>query len=225
MLTIVQKTDAEIEDQVCRELRWDCRTEKSPIMVSVTEGAVTLNGEVKYFAIKRAAEEAAQRIAGVASVQNNLSVRNPVVEFRGDCEIAEAITWAFEWNVLVPHEQVSVMVHNGFVTLQGSVDCLSQREEAERAVVNLLGVVGIANYIAVKAQPLAAETVSDDILSALERQSVATSEQVKVNVEEGAVRLSGTTPTWNHRCAAVSAARFAHGVNAIVDDLQIAIGA
>ncbi|MCW3053606.1 MAG: hypothetical protein JWN14_2776 [Chthonomonadales bacterium] len=38
MLTTFQKSDVEITEQVVQELRWDCRTETSPIRVFVSEG-------------------------------------------------------------------------------------------------------------------------------------------------------------------------------------------
>jgi osmotically-inducible protein OsmY len=223
MLTIVQKTDTEIRDQVIRELHWDCRTEASPIRVSVLEGAVTLGGTVKYYAVKRAAEEAAARIAGVTSVNDRIEVKIPHDEYRGDCEIADAVRNAYAWNVLVPAEQISVLVEGGTVILDGTVSCLSQREEAERAVVNLLGVRGIANNIAVESQPMKSEEVCADICDTLQRQSVANKSQVQVALEGGAVRLSGIVPTSIHRSAVVSAAKFAHGVRRVVDDLQVAV--
>jgi osmotically-inducible protein OsmY len=222
MPTTFQKSDAEIVEQIVQELRWDCRTETSPIRVFVTDGVATLTGQVKYYAFKHAAEEAAHRIAGVVSVQDNIEVKVPFTEYRGNCEIAEAVTRAFEWNVLVPSEQISVLVNNGIVNLSGIVNCLSQREEAERAVINLLGVRGIVNEVIVQARPIAVETVCADIQNTLERQAVAEKSKVTVDVDQGSLRLSGTVPSWNQRCAVISAAGFAHGVQQIIDDLQIA---
>jgi osmotically-inducible protein OsmY len=221
MLTTFQKTDAEITEQVVQELRWDCRTETSPIRVFIADGVVTLNGRVKYYAIKQAAEQAAHRIAGVVSVQNNLEVKIPFTEYRGNCEIAEAVTRAFEWNVFVPADRIEVTVNNGIVNLSGTVNCISEREEAERAVVNLLGVRAITNNLAVQAQSIAAETVCADIQNSLERQAVAETSPVTVDVNQGAIRLSGMVPSWNERCAVVSAAAFAHGVQQVVDNLKI----
>ena len=51
MLTTFQKSDTEIVEQVVQELRWDCRTETSPIQVFVTDGIVRLTGRVKNYAI------------------------------------------------------------------------------------------------------------------------------------------------------------------------------
>lgn len=221
MLTIFQKSDAEITEQVVEELRWDCRTETSPIRVSVTEGVVTLSGQVRYYAVKRAAEEAAHRIAGVASVQDALTVLVPASEFRADFEIAEAVTSAFAWNVFIPAEKISVSILNGMVTLSGTVNCLSEQAEAERAVINLLGVKGITNALTVQAQAIESAAVCAGIQSTLERQAVKDAPQVTVEMERGTVRLSGAVPSWNDRCALIAAAGFAYGVQQVMDDLKI----
>jgi len=223
MLTIFQKSDAEITQQVVQELRWDCRTETSPIRVSVNEGNVTLNGQVKYYAVKVAAEEAAHRIAGVASVQNNLEVKIPMAEYRGNFEIADAVRSAFAWNVLIPAEQIEVLVNKGIVTITGTVNCLSQREEAERAVVNLLGVTAIVNELTVAPQLIQEETVCQAIKSTLERQGTLDTEQIRVSMDRGSVCLSGSVPSWNQRFLMMTAAGFAHGVQNVVDDLNVAI--
>lgn len=221
MLTMHQKSDAELVAQVVQELRWDCRTEKSPIRVFVTDGVVTLTGNVHYYANKHAAEEAAHRIAGVRDVVNDLVVLCAPADYRADWEIKQAVTYVLRWNVLVPEKQIEVLVRKGIVHLYGVVNCLSQREEAERAVINLLGVKGISNMLAVQTQAIEAEQVCTDIQHTLERQAVAAASPVTVEMEQGAIRLSGTVPTWNERCALVSAAGFAHGVQRVVDDLQV----
>lgn len=221
MLTTFQKPDAEIVAQVVQELRWDCRTEKCPIRVVVENGVVTLTGHVHYFANKHAAEEAAHRIAGVRQVVNDLVVMCKPADYRADWEIAQAVHYVFRWNVLVPEKQIEVEVQKGIVHLSGTVNCLSQREEAERAITNLLGVKGISNMLAVQPQSVAAETVCTDIQHTLERQAVAVASTVTVEVEQGEVRLSGSVPSWNERCALLSAAGFAHGIQRIVDDLQV----
>ncbi|MCW3053605.1 MAG: ornithine aminotransferase [Chthonomonadales bacterium] len=182
-----------------------------------------MTGQVKYYAIKVAAEEAAHRIAGVASVQNNLEVKTPASEYRGNFEIADAVRSAFAWNVLLPDEQISVLVNKGIVTITGTVNCLSQREEAEHAIVNLLGVTAIVNELTVATQAIQEEKVCAAIKSTLERQGALDMEQVHVSMDHGSVCLSGVVPSWNQRCLMMTAAGFAHGVQQVVDDLNVAI--
>ncbi len=65
-----RKSDSEIKQQVLRELKWDSRIAWSEIGLEVLEGIVTLTGRVNSYAKKRAAQEAAHRIAGVLDVAN-----------------------------------------------------------------------------------------------------------------------------------------------------------
>jgi osmotically-inducible protein OsmY len=222
MITRLVKPDEKIERQVYDELHWDCRTESSPTAVSVAGGIVTLTGAVKYYAIRRAAEEAALRVAGVEAVQDNIVVRIPPGKQKTDEEIAAAIRFAFEWNVLIPEDQVHLIVRDGVVTLYGTMDCIRQREEAERAVTNLHGVREIINDLVVEDQPIEAESVWTGIVETLERQALADARKVTIDVDGGAVRLSGLIPSYSQRSAAVTAAGFAHGVQRVVDDMKFA---
>jgi len=225
MFTTFHKTDAEIETQIREELQWDCRTEGSVFTIQVVEGAVTLSGKVKNYAVKCAAEEAAHRIAGVQSLHNALEVKIPFGAWKTDIEIAEFAARTFEWNVLIPHEKVGAVVTGGWVELVGQVDCWSQREEVERAVSTLPGVLGVSNHIRVNASKVDTQEVCGAIEATLERRVPQETNQVHVAMDENTVRLSGQVPTWEERCAVMRAAGFAPGVRQIVDELQVSMSA
>lgn len=221
MVTTYQKTDAEIEKQILDELCWDCRTEGSAVSVEVESGTVTLSGKVKTYAVKCAAEEATHRIAGVQAANNAIVVKIPYLEFKADKEILEAVTHTFFWNVLIPHEQVSAEIAEGWITVYGAVDCWSQREETERAIGLLAGVRGITNHIRVNAPQVEAQRVCEAIEATLERQSLQEAIQVHVEMQDGMVRLSGQVPTWGERNMMLSAIGSAPGVRQIQDDLTL----
>jgi len=231
MFTTFHKTDAEIETQIREELRWDCRTENHIIRVSVADGVVTLSGTVNAYAIKCAAEEAAHRIAGVQGLTNEIVVKIPYLEFKADIEIASAAAQIFEWNTLIPHERISALLNNGWVTLVGTVDCWTHREEAQRAVSVLAGVRGVTNNIRVNAAQIEAGRVCKAIEATLDRhspQEIAQRfglKQIHIEMEDGTVRLSGEVPNWGERCMTVTAAGYAPGVRAIVDDLKVVVNA
>ncbi|HYB34185.1 MAG TPA: BON domain-containing protein, partial [Steroidobacteraceae bacterium] len=50
-------------------------------------------------------------------------------------------------------EQIRPVVHQGSVTLEGTVEWIHQREEAEGAVRRLRGVVSVVNSIALASSP------------------------------------------------------------------------
>jgi len=102
---------------------------------------------VDTYAEKIAAERTAKRVYGVKAIANDLQVRH--VGVRTDTEIAADVVRALEAHVSVPTNQVTVTVREGWVTLEGSVDWIFQKEAVENSVQYLGGVRGIANQIKV----------------------------------------------------------------------------
>ena len=84
------KTDNELQKNVMEELKWQPSVKSSDIGVAVTNGIVTLSGTVDNFAEKKAAEKAAQKVAGVRAVVEEIKVNLPSSHKKTDIEIAEA---------------------------------------------------------------------------------------------------------------------------------------
>lgn len=96
------KSDADIREDVIRELEWDLRIpDPDAIGVAVKDGAVTLTGHASTYAEKLAAVRAAERVYGVKAVADDLKVRLSG-EPRDDADIAKAIAHVLEWNTQVP---------------------------------------------------------------------------------------------------------------------------
>jgi len=67
--------DAQIQQAVIDELKWDPRVDATHIGVAVNLGVATLTGHVSTFAEKWAAEEAAMRVKGVQGIAQALVVQ------------------------------------------------------------------------------------------------------------------------------------------------------
>ncbi|MBI3964747.1 MAG: BON domain-containing protein, partial [Chloroflexi bacterium] len=165
------KTDAEIQQAVIQELRWDPRIAETDVGVEVDRSVVTLTGTVRSYAKQMAAQEAAHRVAGVRDVANDIRVKLPGDATRTDTEIAQAVRNVLEWHAFVPDERIRSTVSDGYVILEGDVDFWQQREDAEHAVRNLAIVRGVDNRILVKPPPIDAESVRTEIEAALERRA------------------------------------------------------
>src|SRR6266540_6868241 len=72
------------------------------VVVTVHDGAVTLNGHVPSHAEKLVAYKAVGRVAGVRAIANELTVRIPDEQRRDDPDLAEAAAHALRWNAAVP---------------------------------------------------------------------------------------------------------------------------
>jgi osmotically-inducible protein OsmY len=217
------KTDSEIQQDVLRELSWDPRVDETEVGVEVDGGVVTLSGTVSSWAKRVAAQDAAHRVVGVLDVANDIQVKVPGDEVRTDTEIAQAVRQALEWDALVPHERIQSTVSNGCVTLEGNVDSWTEREDAERAVQNLVGVQSVTDKMTVlSTKPVQSERVREAIENALERRAEREAKRIRVEVTgTGTVTLTGQVRSWAEKRATLAAARFAPGVRSVEDHLEI----
>jgi osmotically-inducible protein OsmY len=215
------RSDAQIQQAVLQELKWDTRVEETDVGVEVDQGVVTLSGAVRNYAKKLAAAQAAHRVAGVLDVANDIQVRVPGSGAPTDTEIAQAVRRALEADVEVPEERIQSTVTSGIVTLTGSVNFWHELEDAGRAVRHLTGVRGLINCLSISAPLRQAEDVRHEIEAALERRADRTAHNIHVTVEDGTATLSGPVHSYAERQAATWAARFAPGVHAVNDRLRI----
>jgi osmotically-inducible protein OsmY len=214
------KTDSEIRDDVINELRWDSQIiNPDAIGVAVTDGAVTLTGDISTYAEKLAAARAAERVYGVKAVANELKVKLPGAP-RDDSDIARAIAHVLEWNVQVPEGRVHARVQNGWVTLDGEVDYDYQRHEVERMVRQVRGVIGVTDTITVK-PPASSQKVREVIEDAFKREAEVDARHISVEVSDHTAKLYGHVHSLHEASAARAAAAAAPGVAAVESHLLV----
>lgn len=216
-----KKTDSQIQTDVLNELRWDLRVKETEIGVVVHDGIVTLEGTVDSWGRRVAAEKAAHRVIGVLDVANELTVKLPSSHERDDTDIARTVRSALEWDVFVPSEKIHTTVSNGCVTLEGEVSYMSQREDAARAVRNLVGVKTVVNRLTVAAPSVPTAAVRAAIEGALARHAAHAAKHVNIAVDDDKVTLSGEVPSWAEHEAIEGAVRGTHGVRRVINRLQI----
>jgi osmotically-inducible protein OsmY len=221
MTVATVKSDREIQEDVLLELRWDSRVDQTEIGVEVDKGIVTLTGTVNSFAKKVAAKEAAHRVAGVLDVADNIQVKYPGSLKRNDTEIAQAVRYALEWDAFVPEQKIHSTVSDGFVTLEGEVNTLREREDAERVVRGLPGVEGVGNRLTIKPVKADPAQLRKSIEEALERRAEREAEKIRVKVEDGTVVLEGRVRTWPERTAVMETVSHAPGVREVKDRLTV----
>ena len=216
-----RRSDRHLKQRILRELKWDSRVSWASINVEVTDGIVTLSGTVPSYVQKVAAQGASHRVAGVLDVANDIEVR-PIDQFvRTDSEIAGAVRNALEWDALVPNELIQSTVSDGWVTLEGQVDCGRERTDAERAIRRLAGVVGVINQITIRKQPVNEKQLREEIEFALERRADREAERLRIEVHDGAVDLWGRVHSWQEKRAVIGSIAHAPGVTQLKDHLRI----
>jgi len=184
------KTDFDVQRDVQDELHWNPRVNAAALGVAVTDGIVTLTGHVPQFAERKAAVHSAQRVAGVKGVVDHLEVRLGSAGERTDADIARAALNVLAWNSFVPAQNISVAVHEGWLTLAGEADWQYQRVAAEDAVHALWGVRGVTNTITVRSLS-EADIVKDTLEAALHRRARLQGKKITVEVHGQKVIVSG----------------------------------
>jgi len=214
------KDDQKVQQDVMDQMKWEMGDYSTQIGVAVKDGVVTLSGHVHCFPAKWAAERAVKRVLGVRAVAEEIEVRLPGSDQRSDTDLARAAENALDWNTLVPKNRVKIMLEDGMITLDGTVDKWSQKVAAEKAINSLTGVKGINNRIKVK-PVVEPKGVEKDIVNALIRHAQLDARRITVESHGDRVVLSGSVRTWAEREEAEEAARGAPGVANIESKITI----
>lgn len=216
-----RRNDKDLKQRILNELKWDSRVDWASVQVQVTDGVVTLTGVVPTYAQKIAAQLAAHRVTGVLDVANDVVVKPNDHFARIDTDIAAAVRNALEWDALVPNELIQSTVSDGWVTLDGEVDYLRERSDAEKAIRRLSGVVGVTNNITIRKQKIDVRQLRDEIESALERRATRQAERLRIEVNDGAVELWGRVHSWQEKRAVIGSVAHAPGLKQLRDHLRI----
>lgn len=217
------RRDNELQQLILSELKWEPSINAAQIGVGVKDGVVTLSGAVDTFAQKFAAERAAERIAGVRAIADELAVVTTGDYKKTDADIARAAANAILWDVEVPTEKVKVIVQDGWVTLEGNVDWYYQKASAERAVRYLAGVKGVTNRVNIQPPRAKVADIKTEIESAFKRHAELDARKIQVETVEGKVTLNGTVRSWAEREDAERAAWCAPGVSQVNDHLSVSM--
>lgn len=217
------KTDAQLQQDVLDELKWEPAVHAAQIGVEVKDGIVTLAGEVSSYFEKWNAERAAQRVKGVRALAIDMTVKLSQLGMRTDADIAESAKNILNWTNTLAANAVKVLVEDGWLTLTGTVEWQYQRQSAANCVRYLTGVKGVSNQIAIEPSPLAT-AVKSDIEAALKRRAIddAQAISVAVDVKGSEVTLTGPVQNSAERDMAMQAAWRGEGVRSVVDKMALA---
>jgi osmotically-inducible protein OsmY len=122
---------------------------------------------------------------------------------KSDSQLKNDVSAELAWDPAINEAGIGVAVKNGIVTLSGHLDTFAEKHAVERAVRRVAGVRGIALELDVKLAPQHKRSdseIAQAAINALSFSSLVPSGQVKVEVEDGWVTLSGTV-SWSYQSA------------------------
>ena len=128
------RTDADIAQALRNALEWDVWVDQERIKSTVSNGFVTLEGEVTLFREREDVERVVRRLAGVRGLTNKIVVKPAKIKAE---DVREAIEEALERRTEREARHIKVEVHDSEVKLSGPV-----RSRAEKRAI--LGIVSHA---------------------------------------------------------------------------------
>jgi osmotically-inducible protein OsmY len=212
--------DGTVEDAVRRELEWDPKVNANPLGVTAKAGSIVLIGVVSSHAEKLAAVKAAERVYGVRTVADEITVELPGAVVVGDVDIAETIARQLHWNTLVP-DTVKADVANGVVTLRGTVEWAFQRDAAERPTNLVRGICHVTNLITIEPRVTLAADLGHRVHEAIDRMADLDGRSITVTTRNGTVSLQGSVHSFTEKRMAEHTAAAAPGVTDVNNELAV----
>lgn len=216
------KTDRELFDDIIRQFSCDPLLKTTDIRVTVSLGIVTLTGQVDSWFKKTAAENAVKNVDGVRAIAEDIQLSCSPHETKTDTELAETIVDALDWLPAVQEGKIAIKVENGDVRLDGEVTMEYEANNISRVVGNLSGVRSVLNFITVRAK-LSAYAIKEKIESAFLRTASVDAANIKVEIADSVVVLTGNVKTFSQMEEAKNAALSFPGVKSIDNKLELAI--
>jgi len=138
------RTDADIARAATNQLEWNYLV-PNMVKVQVTDGFITLTGTVEWQYQSDEAERSVTPLLGVKGVINEIVLKPKVSATVVKAKIEDAL----KRDAAIDADSITVDTSGSTVTLRGTVDSWSERDEAERTAFWAPGVTAANNLIEV----------------------------------------------------------------------------
>ena len=217
-----QPDDTSITFWVRQTVLQDPRIGPAAITVDTSDGIVTLVGSVPNVSARQYADREAKKIAGVRGVVNELFV---TPSFRADTDIAQDVRQRLRTSASIASDALRVTVHQGSVTLEGTVASWAERQEAGLLAGEVRGVRAVTNMLVVQYPNTRPDAeIQHDVATTLTRDVYLTGLPITATVQNGAVTLVGEVATVYQRERAGEAARLVWNVTGVNNNLTVTPG-
>lgn len=141
------RTDTEIAQAVRDSLEWNVFVPDTAIRSTVSQGWVTLEGNVAVSSERQEAEKAVTNLAGVRGVTNRIEVKPPSVYAY---DVRTAIEEALERQADRSAGRVQLDVHDGSVSISGVVHSWAEKRAVIGAATGTPGVRSVEDHLRIQ---------------------------------------------------------------------------
>lgn len=226
------ETDDRIESAFKKSYVYKTYLKDEKIKINSKDGVVTLSGEVFNDTHKPMAQDTAEALPGVRSVDNQLKIAGDQPAERSDTWIGMKVKSALLFHRNVSASGTTVNVKDGVVTLTGEANNQAQKELTSEYAKDIDNVKGVQNNmtvaaVAAKSDQTIGETIDDASITAQVKSALLSHRstsvlKTKVQTMNGVVTIGGIAKNDAEKSLVTKLATDINGVTSVVNNMTIA---
>jgi osmotically-inducible protein OsmY len=224
-------TDSRIESSFKKTYVYKTYLKDEHIQISSKDGAVTLSGDVYNAAHKPMAQDVAEALPGVKSVDNRIEIKGDSPTENSDTWVSMKVKTALVFHRNVNAHKTDVSVKDGIVTLRGEAASQAQKDLTTEFAKDVNGVKDVKNEMTVAAKPektpeTMGEKVDDASITAQVKATLLSHRstgvlRTKVETTDGVVTLGGQARNAAEKDLVTKLVGDVHGVKSLVNNMTI----
>jgi osmotically-inducible protein OsmY len=140
-----RRNDSDIAQAAVNALQWNTMLPRDRVSVAVSNGWITLKGNLDWQYQKDVAARSVRDLTGVLGVTNHIAVQSRVKS----SDVRDKIEAAFKRSAEIDARRIAVTAQDGKVILTGNVRSWAERQEAERAAWAAPGVTQVDDRLSI----------------------------------------------------------------------------
>jgi len=225
------ETDDRIESSFKKTYVYKTYLRDEHIKISSKDGAVTLTGAVADESHKPMAQDTAEALPGVTTVDNRIEIRGDRPAENSDTWISMKVKAALLYRRNVSGTKTEVYVKDGIVTLKGVAANQAQKDLTTEYAKDIDGVKSVQNEIVVSrslgtTDATTGEKIDDASVTAEVKGSLLTHHSTsmlstKVTTNDGVVTVSGIARNDAEKALVTKLVGDINGVKSVVNNMTI----
>jgi osmotically-inducible protein OsmY len=225
------ETDDRIESSFKNSYVYKTYLKDEHIKISAKDGAVTLSGKVANENHKPMAQDVAEALPGVKSVDNRIEIKGARVTENSDTWISMKVKSALLYRRHVSGTKTEVYVKDGIVTLKGEAANQAQKDLTAEYAKDIVGVKDVINEMTVSATPApptetVGENIDDASITAQVKAALVSHRstgvlRTKVETNNGVVTVGGQARNAAEKSLVSKLVEDINGVKSVVNNMTI----
>lgn len=137
-----------------------------------------------------------------------------------DLDIGRAIEHQMKIQKGISDHLIDVVVDDGIVTLNGSVESLLSKQRAEDVCKAVRGVRAVINNLNVSAYDISDSELLSDVENALLRDPATESFDVTIEIKDGKAKVTGGVKSWKEKQLVENVIKGIRGIQSVINELR-----